>query len=109
MSSNLFYIKQNDTSPAIRGTVKDGAGNAIDITGASVRFHMRDESGNTVVDASGTVVDGPNGVIQYSWAAADTATVGVFTAEFEVTYGDGSIGTFPNDGYINVIITDDIA
>jgi len=48
------------------------------------------------------------GLVRYNWTAADTDTVGSYQAEFEVTYADASIETFPNDGYIRVEIIDDI-
>lgn len=105
-----FYIKQNDTSPAMLATLQDADGNAINLTGASVRFHMRTiGSSQTTVDAAATVVTAASGIVRYAWDAADTATVGSYQAEFEVTYSDASIETFPNDGFIRVKITDDVA
>jgi hypothetical protein len=105
-----FYIKQNDTSPFLLATLKDGNENLIDLTSATVRFHMRPVGSTTVVvDAPVTVVNEDQGAVKYAWDAADTANVGSYQAEFEVTYFDGSVETFPNDGYIRVEITDDIA
>ena len=105
-----FYVKQNDTSPAMLATLQDASGNAINITGASVRFHMR-KIGRTelIVDADVAIVTEESGLVRYDWDAADTDTIGSYQAEFEVTYADASIETFPNDGYIRVEITDDIA
>lgn len=105
-----FYVKQNDTSPAILATLQDANGTAIDVTGASVRFHMRSIGGtSTVVDAAATIVTAASGIVRYDWDAADTASIGSYQAEFEVTYADASVETFPNDGYIRVEIKDDIA
>lgn len=106
-----FYVKQNDTKPAIRATLKDGDGTVINLTDATVRFHMRAIGSSTnTVDAAATVVSpATGGVVQYSWAADDTDTIGTYQAEFEVTYGDLSVETFPNTGYIVVEIVDDIA
>lgn len=104
-----FYIKQNDTQPALRAQLKDGDDYPIVLTGASVRFHMRTLTGTVVVDEAATIITPANGIVQYNWQAADTATVGSYQAEFEVTYNDGSIETFPNSGYIRIQITDDIA
>lgn len=105
-----FYIKQNDTAPAIRATLQDGDGNAVDLTDATVRFHMKaiDASTVKVDDIVSIVSPATSGVVQYNWIADDTDTVGSFHAEFEVTYSDTSIETFPNNGYIRVEITDDI-
>ena len=105
-----FYIKQNDTSPSIRATLKDGDGTVINLTDASVRFHMRTVGGtSTTTDSAASIVSpATGGIVQYDWVAADTDTVGSYQAEFEVTYSDSSIETFPNNGYIRVEITDDI-
>lgn len=107
-----FYIKQNDTSPSLRARLEDGVGNDVDLTGASVRFHMK-PIGTSVanVDAAAIVVvsASENNLVQYDWAVGDTASVGSYQAEFEVTRSDGTIETFPNNGYIRVEITDDIA
>lgn len=104
-----FYIKQNDTGPAMLATLQDANGNAINLMGATVRFHMRAIGGNQVkVDEPATLVTPLSGIVRYNWVAADTDTVGTYQAEFEVTYADASIETFPNDGYIVVRIIDDI-
>jgi len=106
---STFYMKQNDTQPRMLATLQDGDGTAINLTGASVRFHMRTLGGSTVVDAAATIVTAASGLVRYDWVAADTDTVGSYQAEFEVTYSDTTIETFPNSGYIRVEITDDIA
>jgi len=105
-----FYIKQNDTSPVLLATLQDADGNAIDVTGGSIRFHMR-QIGSTavVVDEEAIIVTPLEGIVRYNWQAADTDTIGSYQAEFEVTYADASIETFPNDGYIRVQIIDDVA
>jgi Rib/alpha/Esp surface antigen-like repeat protein len=104
-----FYIKQNDTVPSLRAALENGSGTAVDLTGATCQFHMRSIGATAVtVDAVSQIVDEATGIVQYNWIAADTVTVGSYQAEFEVTYPDGTIETFPNNGYIRVEITDDI-
>ena len=104
-----FSIKQNDTSPPIRAILKDGDGVAINLDGASVRFHMRViGASTTTVDAAATIISSAGGIVQYNWIAADTAAIGSYQAEFEVTYSDSTVETFPNNGYIRVEIIDDI-
>ena len=105
---STFYLKSNDTSPSITATLRDAEGTLIDLTGASVNFHMYDADGTVKVDAAAVVADN-DGVVRYDWIAADTDTVGVFYAEFEVTYADGTVETFPNTTNIKVKIRDDLA
>lgn len=108
--TSVFSIKRNDTSPAISRTLLDSAGDAINLTGATVRFHLKDKAGVVKVDAAAVIVGDPLlGVVQYDWIAADTDTAGNFKAEFEVTYADSTIETFPNNEHIEVVITEDLA
>lgn len=105
-----FYLKQNDTVPSIQTTLLDGDGLPQAITGfSSLKFFMRNAGGTVIVNADATAVDAAVGLVQYDWDAADTGTAGSFQAEFQVTYADGGVETFPNKGYIEVVITDDIA
>ena len=104
-----FFVKQNDTSPKLAATLKDGNGQVVDVTGASVRFHMAKLNSSTVItDASATVTNGSAGTVEYAWTASDTASIGTFCGEFEVTFPTGLIETYPNSGYISIQITDDI-
>lgn len=106
----MFYIKQNDTSPAIQATLKDVDGNVVDLSGATVRFHMRKQGSTTAkVDAAATIVDDVGGIVRYNWTSANTDTVGTYQAEFEVTYSDDTVETFPNATYLKVKVIDDIA
>lgn len=108
-----FTIKQNDTSPAIMAQLLDGSNDPVNITGAtSVRFHMRpvgEGSPAAVIDEDATVVTASTGDVKYVWQAGDTDTNGTYQAEFEVTFATGEIETFPNNGYIEIQVVDDIA
>lgn len=59
--------------------------------------------------AASVVSPATSGIVQYAWSGSDTATAGMYSAEFEITFGDGKIETFPNSDYIRVEILDDIA
>lgn len=118
-----FYIKQNDTSPAIMRQMRDSTGAAINLTGATAVFNMASTAGVLVCNAKaasvfvgtlpaelgGGTVTAADGWLKYAWVAADTATSGVFRAEFQVTYADGSVETAPNASYETVTITPDIS
>lgn len=93
-----FSIKQNDTSPSLQVTLKDSSLAVIDLTGATVRFHMKSVDGTLKIDALMTVTNVSGGVCQYNWQVGDTDTVGTYYVEFEVTYADASVETFPNNG-----------
>jgi len=105
-----FFIKQNDTVPSLRATLKNGSGNAVDLTNATVRFHMRSLAGTSAkVDASAAIVNANIGLVQYNWGASDTNTIGSYQGEFEVTYPDATIETFPNNNYLHIEVLDDLA
>jgi len=104
-----FEIKSGDTSPAIESQLS-ADGSAIDLSGVSeVRFLMN-LYGTEVVndDTSGnvTITDAANGIVKYEWQPGDTDKAKAHKAEWEVEYSDGTIETFPNDGYINISITE---
>ena len=100
-----FIMKQNDTSPSIEATLTDINGTAINLADASVQFHMKNlTNSEVVVDEAASIVTAASGIVRYDWQAADTAKAGIYSCEFEVTYSDASIETFPNDEQIIVSI-----
>ena len=103
-----FTIKQNDTSPSLGATLKDAQLVPVSLVGAAVKFHMNSLEGVVKVNQTMTVTDAEGGVIQYDWQAGDTDTVGAYYAEFQVTYVDGSVETFPNDGNLVVSVVKEL-
>jgi hypothetical protein len=109
MLGDTFHMKKGDTSPSLLFTLSPAS---IDLTGATVRFSMRPKDGGAVkINRAAAVIVTPTGTptVRYDWQAADTDTAGHFDAEFEVTYAGGAVETFPNDSFIRVSITGDIA
>lgn len=101
--AETFYIKQGDTAPALRCTLKDPSGTAVDLTGASVVFNLLAADGTVLVNRQSVVlVTAASGIVEYQWQAGDTDTSGTHRGEFEVTYPDSSVETFPNDSFIPV-------
>lgn len=98
-----FYIKQNDTRPALYAQLLQD-GSVIDLTGCTVKLAIR---GLPLRDVD--ITDAETGNVRYDWIAADTANAGIYEAEFEVTFPDGSVQTFPNNGYITIVITEEVA
>ena len=109
-SSPQFAIKQNDTAPKLTVTLSDSRGRPRILTGATIVFHMRLQSDKTVKITSGsaTIDDASLGICHYPFTAANTDTAGIYEGEFQVTYADSTVETFPNNDYIIITITDDV-
>jgi hypothetical protein len=103
-----FTLKQNDTSPSIQATLKDASGSAVDLSGATVKFHVKSVDGTLKVNQTATLVDEDNGVVKYDWQAGDTDTVGTYYAEFQVSYADLTTETFPNNDNIVILIKSEL-
>ncbi len=111
MPEDKHFVKQGDTVRKFRRRLLDGNGVPANVTGATVVFSMRVKPSGTVkVNAqAATVVDGGGGLVEYGQVAADVDAANIFESEWKVTYSDGSIQRFPNDGYYDTIVTDNIA
>jgi len=103
--TQVFNIKRGDTSPAIRFALEPSD---ISLNGAAVQFQMRVRGGATVIDQAAVIDSASPPIVSYAWGAQDTATPGWYEAEFRVTYFDGAIETFPNRGFINVVVNREV-
>lgn len=111
-----FILRAGDTAASIASTLEDENGDPVSIQNATVRFHLGSITGTTVVvnadannDQNGAGTDGTKGNVSYDWGAADTATAGWYVGEWQVTYADNSVQTFPNGDYLYVLINEQIA
>lgn len=106
-----FSTKQHDTKPWVFTLKENGSG--VDLTGAStVVIHMLDSALNSVINGGTVTPDADQttypGKCSYPPVAGDVDASGEFSAEFEVTWGDGTISTFPHDGYETITIHPDL-
>lgn len=101
-------IKRHDTRTAVKATLKSPNGAAVDLTGASVKFTMS-KYGVVIAGRDADVLDAANGVVAFVFTREETSETGAMKAEFEVTYPDSSVETFPNKGYIEINIEADLA
>lgn len=102
-------MKRGDTGPRLVYALSPAE---VDLTGATVRFNMRSRQAGTVrVNRAAAVIVTATGTptVAYDWQPGDTAVAELCDAEFEVTYAGGAVETFPNTGFIAVVITGDIA
>ena len=105
-----FSIKQNDTWPALEATLRDKNGVINLTTATEVRLLLKGTRRNAPASVAGvcTIVDAAAGEVSYEWIAADTAVADTYNGEFEIAWGDGSIGTVPNDRYFSLVIKPDL-
>lgn len=105
-----FTIRKGDRLPELQVTLTDSTGAVVNLTGLTVRFHMRPLNGKKAsVDAAATLVTPASGVVKYAWAVGDTAVAGTYNGEFEVAFGDGRKQTFPNPSYLRIVVSDELA
>lgn len=106
-----FFMKRNDTLPQMSAVLRDEQGQPVDLTDATVRFHMKSVDGDTPkIDREGQSVGDPTtGRVTYDWTTEDTDEAGVFFAEWEVSFAGGDQATYPNDGYYVVQVLADLA
>lgn len=102
-----FSMKRGDTSPALRYLL---GGPEVNLVGASVVFNMANmlTRASKIARAPAAVEAGDAPIVSYTWEAGDTAEAGNYLAEFEVTYADGAIETFPNADALVVVIGPDL-
>lgn len=95
-----YDIKRGDLAPHPRAQLV-GDGGPVNLTDATVVFKTR-RLGHTAltIDAPAVIEDpAEGGWVHYEPTEADTATVGEYLAEWQVTFDDDSIETFPGDGF----------
>ncbi len=106
-----FHLKRGNTSPSLRAILRDGAGVAVPLAGASIVFSMASQKGVVAISRRAATRDDAVdvGAVRLNWQAGDTTLAGVYNAEFEVTYAGGGIETFPNEGYLVVRVSERLA
>jgi hypothetical protein len=101
-----MYLKTGDTAPAFTADLN------ADITGATVSIRFSKLNGTFVMVRTGTITDGPTGIVTYQWVTpgdnALIATPGAYRADIMVTFGGGAIETFPQRSYLEVIVKQDV-
>jgi hypothetical protein len=110
-----IVVKRGDTKPW-RFRLRNGkAGPYVNLDGASVVFNMQPvvggmgstiQRGPAVVLQTNFELDG--GLVEYRPSPDDVDVVGQHVAEFEVTFGDATTGTFPEEEEIGVLIRADL-
>ena len=115
--SQYFYIKANDTLPALQIMVmtKGNLDQVLPFNLSAVTastFSMIDDAGNLRIGSRpAQIISSCKGLIQYNWLKSDTASPGKYKAEFELYFSGSTVQqkmTLPLFGQINVEIFKDI-
>ena len=107
-----IVLRQNTTTPVLSQSITDANGNAVNLTGATVTFVMRALTSNTPVVSNSshvTITNAAAGQVTYNWQAADTGMPGIYQAEFQVTLSGGGTYAYPNDGYLEISIEQNLS
>lgn len=107
-----LYIKRNDLQPKYYMQVKDGDGNVVDITGATIKTTMLSFADDSEkfkhTDGTGIALeDAANGKFSYQWQAGETDTAGKYKIEFEINPASGGKFTVPAEDVAVVYIKSD--
>lgn len=105
----MINIKQNDRRPAAQTSLYRGTTlvDLTDATGITFKMTYRGKKDLTVNTAA-TINDAVTGDVEYRWQEGDTAVPGVYNAEWEVAWNDGTTETFPTLGSEIVLISGDL-
>ena len=104
-----FTIKRNDLSRSLKIYLR--ANPASNFTGATGVFNMRDKDGRVKIDRGAVSLgnDAGGDFATYDWQLGDTNTAGRYEGEVEINLASGKPETYPNDNFVDILITEDIA
>lgn len=111
-TGDVLKLKRGDLFPTLDATLTDRDGTPFPIPlGATVALRMRDAAGGAMVidNAPVTIIDAAAGKVSYAWVSGDTNTAGTYFGEFVVVFSGGGTQTFPGDGYVEILISPEVA
>lgn len=110
--TNDYRRVVGDTESAIEDTLTDGS-TAVDISGfQSVEFHLTKPDDTSVSDDTNgavTVEDSPNGQVKYDFQSGDLDQQGRYEYEWQVTFGDGGVLSFPSKAPATIWVREELA
>jgi hypothetical protein len=108
-----FQIKKGDTSPALKAKLinPDGSPAALSLA-EEVEFYLNDPKDNEKIsddlDGNVSILNASDGQVQYQWKDGQTDNVGQKEAEFVVTFENGTVQSYPNNGFLYINILKDV-
>lgn len=91
--SSLPEAVVGSTHSALVITAKRADNTILDLTGGTVTGRLKDKSSSAIQSIAGTltVVDATGGQFRWTFGSADVSTIGIFGAQFTITYSDGTV------------------
>jgi len=104
--ATLYTIKQHDNYPPLVLTLTDQNGPINLSTATTVKLILK--SGTTSITGNCVITTPTSGIVTYNWGGSDTAVVGTYDGEVEITWNTGKIETVPNDSYFSITVMADL-
>jgi hypothetical protein len=111
-ASEDFTILQGDTQPVFAQQITDAENpDGINLEGATVQLVLRSLTSPAplVLTGAQTIADPASGIVQWQPSAADTAVAGTFMGKWRITWESGDVQSYPTDGYLSILIEDNLA
>ena len=106
---STFYIKEGATLPVLHATLS-WTGSPSDLTNAStVQLRLKRDGAPAEALKTGAVVSASAKTIKYVWQAGDTAVPGTYSAEWIITFNDGTVLIVPSNENNDVRIIENLA
>jgi hypothetical protein len=103
----ISRVKQHDVSVIFTDTLEaTGLTDLNDVD--EIVFVLRHVSGSPAVAGTASIVSSVERTVRYVAQSGDLDTAGVYRQEWEVTFDDGAVLTFPSDGYNMVEVLADL-
>lgn len=106
----IFYFKLGDTEPALEATLWAGtSATPSNLAGASgVKLVITRSPGIAGDEYDAEIVSAVAGTVKYEWVGDEFEEPGTYYGEWQVTYTDESVETFPNDSEFLIKVRSDL-
>ena len=104
----VVEMVRNDLNPSIEATLTRKDGSIVDLTGCTAKFHLK-KGDILLIDKAAVILTPPtDGKVRFDWTSGDTNITGLCKAEFEITFADAKIFTFPAKDEFYIIFREEL-
>jgi hypothetical protein len=110
--ASVFSIKRRDNRPWLRGTLWADTPHTepVDLTNAEVlKVKVGIEGNPLLIDRAITILDPASGKFETQFSIAETNQLpATYQMEFEVTWTNGDVSTYPKEGFLQFVVFPDL-